>query len=157
MESEKYETVTAGMLAQAGDEPDNPLAKKLAALETENKQLKTKVTADENEIKKLKEKITEINFENRSLTTKNVAIESENDHLEARLNELDTIRDSLLKQEAGKNMLLTPPTSSQGQLIIAYLKTRINKVENLKGWLSLTIVLLITTLVLLFLNSAFKI
>jgi chromosome segregation ATPase len=159
MESEKYETVIADLQVQPDDEPGNPSAKKMAALETENKQLKARVAADENEIKKLKEKITEIDFENRSLTTKNAAIESENDHLEARLNELDTIKEGHLKQaqQAGKNIPVTPPAVSHVHQEITYPGTRTNKLGNLKGWMSLAIVLLITTLVLIFLNSAYRI
>jgi len=127
-------------------------------VESENKQLKTKIMESENEIKRLKEKIVEINFENRLLKTKIAAAVSENDHLQARIEEFDIIKAELVSraEEAGKNAPVNTYTASQALHEIAYLHSRINKLENVKGWLSLGIVLLIAAVVLLCLNTTYK-
>ena len=160
MERERVEEMIAGVQRPfANPEPGNQSTKKMAAIESENKQLKTRIAANEYEISRLKETIDELDFENRILKTKNAAIESQNDHLEAEINSLDTIKADLLKSAPQVNKNTPENTQAPSHVLheITYLKNQINKRGNVQGWMSIVIVLLITALVLLLLNMSYKI
>ncbi len=160
MERERHEAIVAGLQAQLTNADTNgPSGKKNDEIESENKQLKKKITENENEIKKLKATIADSDFETRLLITKIAAATSENEHLQGRINEFDITTTELVKraEQAGKNATVNTLTASQVLNEIAYLNNKINKLENVKGWMSLGIVLLITAVVLFFLNTAYKI
>jgi predicted nuclease with TOPRIM domain len=154
MERERYEAIIAGLQELLANADANHQAiKKIAEVELEKKQLEKKITENENEIKKLKAKIDEIDFENRILKTKIAAEESEKNHLQARVDEFDIIK----AEQAGKNAPVNTLTAPQAQPEIVYLNNKITKQKNLKGWVSLGIVLIITAVVLFLLNAAYKI
>lgn len=158
METEKWHRSTAGLQNQPEDAGGGTSAKQVAVTDTETSHLKTRLAEDEYEISKLKEKITEINFENRSLTIKNAALESENERLKTRLTELNSPKEYFREQaEQAPQIIKVNPIAVHAQHEIIYLNSRISKLKNLKGWMSLVIVLLISTLVLIYLNRIYKI
>jgi len=160
MERERFEEMLAGVQNPfANAEPGNQPPKKIAAIESENKQLKTAIAANEYEINRLKETIDELDFENRILKTKNAAIESQNNHLEAEIKRFDTIKAGLLKSESEVDKISPGNTGSSSHVLpeTTYVKNQINKRGNVRGWISIVIVLLITALVLFLVNMAYKI
>ena len=160
MDGEGFETITTGVQTQfANAEPKHQFAKKIPEVEAETTQLKTRIRDSENEIKRLKEIIVEIDFESRLLKTKIAAVESENKHLQARIHGFDMPETEPVKKagEVVNNVSVNSFTAPQVANEIAYLNNKINKLENVKGWMSLGIVLIIATAVLFFLNAAYKI
>jgi chromosome segregation ATPase len=160
MEREGYKAITGGIQAQLPNaEPTHQSEKKIGEVDSETTQLKARIMESENEIKRLKEIIVEIDFENRLLKTKIAAAESENEHLLARINGFDVPGAEPVKR-AGESVnnafvnTFTPPHTANE---IVYLDKKINNLKNVKGWVSLGIVLIIAAAVLLVLNAAYKI
>jgi chromosome segregation ATPase len=160
MERERYEAIKADLQALlANAEATHQLIKKIDDAALQNKLMEKKITGNENEIKKLKATIDKIDFENRLLKTKIAVAESERNHLQARIVEFDIMKADQIKspKQADYNAPANTFTTPQAPPEIVYFNNKINKQKNLMGWMSVGIVLIITTFVLFLLNTTYKI